>query len=197
MNTPIPLPFLQNGYNSKSERSHCENTQFINTPFQWKNRKKTLGGGVKKKMMITKIRRNTKALSPIFAVLILIAIAVIAGIVVYMFTSGTIASLTGGGTAGQEKAAVQGVDLSGTNVAVYASYVSGGADIELNGAIIKDAGGNIVAATATGWSNTLPMTGTLETLDTGIPVVSLSAGSYTVTLTSEKGGSFVSSSFVP
>ena len=52
--------------------------------------------------------RNIKAISPIFATLILIAIAVIAGVVVYMFTSGTLATMTGGGTAAQEKAAVQG-----------------------------------------------------------------------------------------
>ncbi len=51
--------------------------------------------------------KNRRGLSPIFATLILIAIAVIAGIVVYMFTSGTIASLTGGGGAGAEKIAVQ------------------------------------------------------------------------------------------
>ena len=144
---------------------------------------------------MAKFRKNAKALSPIFAVLILIAIAVIAGIVVYMFASGTIASLTGGGTAAQEKAAVQGVDVSGTYVVAYASYVSGGADIILNGALVKDAGGNIVAASVTGWTDTLPMTGTLETVDTGITVPT-AAGSYTVTLTSEKGGSFVSSSFV-
>ncbi len=47
--------------------------------------------------------RNLKAISPIFATLILIAIAVIAGVVVYMFTSGTLATMTGGGTAAQEK----------------------------------------------------------------------------------------------
>ena len=51
--------------------------------------------------------RNIKAISPIFATLILIAIAVIAGVVVYMFTSGTLATMTGGGTAGQEKITVQ------------------------------------------------------------------------------------------
>ena len=39
-------------------------------------------------------RRNLKGISPIFATLILIAIAVIAGVVVYMFTSGTLASMT-------------------------------------------------------------------------------------------------------
>ena len=74
---------------------------------------------------MTKFRRSTRGLSPIFATLILIAIAVIAGIVVYMFTSGTIASMTGGGTAGQEKAAVQGVDVAGAASVVYAQNTGG------------------------------------------------------------------------
>ena len=37
--------------------------------------------------------KNCKAISPIFATLILIAIAVIAGVVVYMFTSGYLADM--------------------------------------------------------------------------------------------------------
>ena len=92
-------------------------------------------------MMLNKMRRNAKALSPIFATLILIAIAVIAGIVVYMFTSGTIASMTGGGTAGQEKVAVQGVEVS--TGAVYAQN-TGGTDVLITDAIVKDATGNVV-----------------------------------------------------
>ena len=60
-------------------------------------------------MKFTKLMKNKKAISPIFASLILIAIAVIAGIVVYAFTSGTIATMTGGGTAAQEKVMVQAV----------------------------------------------------------------------------------------
>jgi flagellin-like protein len=69
-------------------------------------------GRCKEKMK--SFRKSTRGLSPIFATLILIAIAVIAGIVVYMFTSGTLASMTGGGTAGQEKVAIQGVDITTT-----------------------------------------------------------------------------------
>ena len=58
---------------------------------------------------LRKFMKNRKAISPIFATLILIAIAVIAGVVVYMFTSGTLATMTGGGTAAQEKVSVQAV----------------------------------------------------------------------------------------
>jgi len=140
------------------------------------------------------IIRNSKAISPIFATLILIAIAVIAGVVVYMFTSGTLATMTGGGTAAQEKAAVQGA--SGTaahaGATVYAQYMSGGTPIVVNGALFNDANGGTVVGTVT--ATTLPVDGSLTSITiTG----ALTAGhTYTVTLTTTKGGSFVSPSFV-
>jgi flagellin-like protein len=142
-------------------------------------------------MKFSKMLRSKKALSPIFAVLILIAIAVIAGIVVYMFTSGTIASMTGGGTAGQEKVAVQGVDPE--NGRVYAQN-TGGVDVLITNATIKNAAGNIIAQVDV-TDVTLPTDGTLKQID--VSMASTVAGqSYTVTLISSKGGSFVSSSFV-
>ncbi len=143
-----------------------------------------------------KLFRSKKAISPIFAVLILIAIAVIAGIVVYMFTSGTIASMTGGGTAGQEKAAVQGVDLVAVPPVAYAQN-TGGVDVTITDYLVKDAAGNIaVQGTVAIGAGDLPTDGTLV----GVPIslTGTTAGqSYTVTLVSSKGGSFVSSSFVP
>jgi flagellin-like protein len=48
-----------------------------------------------------KLRNNKRGLSPILAVLILIAIAVVAGIITYMLTSSYLATMTGRG-AGQE-----------------------------------------------------------------------------------------------
>lgn len=144
-------------------------------------------------MMINKMRRNTRALSPIFAVLILIAIAVIAGIVVYMFTSGTIASMTGGGTAGQEKAAVQGVDVA--SQVVYAQN-TGGVDITITDWILKNAAGNIADQGTLTTAVTLPTSGVLGSIPVDL-TSAVSGQSYTVTLVSSKGGSFVSSSFVP
>ena len=144
--------------------------------------------------MMKNFKRSTKGLSPIFATLILIAIAVIAGIVVYMFTSGTIAGLTGGGTAGQEKAAVQGVGgITNAAFDVYASYVSGGNAITINGAVIRNANGQSWVGTVAG--GPLGVNGALETLTVTVTDGPLAAGSYTVTLTSSKGGSFVSSAF--
>jgi archaeal type IV pilus assembly protein PilA len=138
--------------------------------------------------------RNLKAISPIFATLILIAIAVIAGVVVYMFTSGTLATMTGGGTAGQEKVSVQGVQYtsSATSISVYAQNTGTGT-VTVNGMIIKNSAGNTVQ-TATVLTNTALTGGNLITV--GGTITALAPGSYTVTLTTVAGGSFVSSSFV-
>ena len=148
-------------------------------------------GEVERNMM--KSRRSTRGLSPIFATLILIAIAVIAGIVVYMFASGTIASMTGGGTAGQEKAAVQGVDLSTVGSEVALAQNTGSTDITIVNAITKDAAGNIVGQDATG--GTLLVGGAIANIPIDVTGCT-SSMSYTVTLVSSKGGSFVSSSFI-
>ena len=142
-----------------------------------------------------RIVRSRKAISPIFATLILIAIAVIAGVVVYMFTSGTLATMTNGGTAAQEKVAIQGVQYahSATTINVYAENMGTGS-VTVNGLIIKDSQGNTVEV-ATSFSNVALATGNLVTVPGTI--VALTQGSaYTVTLTTTKGGSFVSSSFV-
>jgi flagellin-like protein len=150
--------------------------------------------GVKGNMM--KTRRSTRALSPIFATLILIAIAVIAGIVVYMFTSGTIASMTGGGTAGQEKVAVQSASYASGTVTVIVQS-TGGPAATVNGLILKDATGNTVdsdnAPTAAGTNSLILQNGVLNTI-TG-SLTAPSPGTYTVTVITKAGGSFVSSSF--
>lgn len=137
--------------------------------------------------------RSRRALSPIFATLILIAIAVIAGIVVYMFTSGYIGSLTGGGPAAQEKAAVQGVGaVTGTTCTAYASYVSGGTQIVINGAIIRDSDGS----TQVGIVADVPLPTTGDLVNVPITGITLVTGHvYSLTLTSSKGGSFGSGSF--
>jgi len=147
-------------------------------------------------MNCKKIKKNSKAISPIFATLILIAIAVIAGVVVYMFTSGTLATMTSGGTAAQEKVAVQGA--SGTagdaGATVYAQDLSGGNAVIINGALFHDASGATVTGAITGGTVTLPTTGALTPV---VATATLTSGhTYTVTLTSSKGGSFVSPSFI-
>jgi len=142
------------------------------------------------KQQARKLMKNTKAISPIFATLILIAIAVIAGVVVYMFTSGTLATMTGSGTAGQEKMAIQAVSGEATTdtITIYAQSLSGDA-ITLDTVILKDASGAVVEAITDDTS----VTPTLTTIPVTCTDLSLVAGStYTVTLVSANGGQFVS-----
>jgi flagellin-like protein len=147
---------------------------------------------------LRRFMKNTKAISPIFATLILIAIAVIAGIVVYMFTSGFIGNLTNSGATGQEKAAVQSASIgtSSTEVLAYAQYVSGGSPITINGAIVKDADGTQqIASTVAVTGGSLSTDGALKTVTITVANALTSGHSYTVTLTSSKGGSFISPAF--
>lgn len=161
-------------------------------------------------MNYKKFLKNGKAISPIFATLILIAIAVIAGVVVYMFVSGTLATMTSGGTAGQEKISVQAASFSATNtggtVTVYVEQ-TGGPLATVNGLIIKDSSGNTIGS-LTSLAITSPSQSTLA-LSTGVLTtvtgtytfptggLDLSAStSYTVTVTTAAGGSFVSPSFL-
>ena len=142
--------------------------------------------------MMNKFRKNAKGLSPIFATLILIAIAVIAGIVVYMFTSGTIATMTGGGTTGQEKVAIQAVEGSVLNgVTVYAQSTGGGT-VTIESVILKTADGQIVD-TAEGLAEDIT-----TDLTTIIFAVNPTAegDAYTITLISGAGNPFPSPSFI-
>ena len=136
--------------------------------------------------------RNIKAISPIFATLILIAIAVIAGVVVYMFTSGTLATMTGGGTAAQEKMSIQAVQGATTNLKVYAQSQSGTIILDS-----KTSSGTVFAVVPT--ASIAPTTGVTTSLTTVTllsPTALVAGDSYTVTLVSKAGGNFVSSSFI-
>jgi flagellin-like protein len=140
---------------------------------------------------IVKLRRHVKALSPIFAVLILIAIAVIAGIIVYMFTSGYLGTMMGGGTAGQEKVAIEAVQATTTDVFAYAKSTGGG-PVNIMEAILKDSAG-LVEDVDEGVDQILPADGTLVNVTCSFALVS--GDLYTVTLVSEEGNQFVSPTF--
>jgi flagellin-like protein len=159
-------------------------------------------------MNFKRLMKNRKGISPIFATLILIAIAVIAGVVVYMFTSGTLATMTGGGTAAQEKVSIQavqpvasgagGVFTQGTDtIKVFAQAQTG--SVTITSAIFKDAGGNVVgtaaAAVITGGTVTTSLTTITITPAAASLTLASGSNSYTVTLVSTNGGNFVSSSF--
>ena len=149
---------------------------------------------------IKKLRRNAKALSPIFAVLILIAIAVIGGIVIYMFTSGYLGTMMGGGSAGQEKLAIETVTADATTDTVTA-YVkcTGGGDVVITDAILKDGSGNnvdVLTLTTLVGDRTALADGTLTDIVCAFALNTVDAGyTYTVTLISQAGNQFVSPSF--
>jgi len=149
--------------------------------------------------------KNSKAISPIFATLILIAIAVIAGVVVYMFTSGTLATMTAGGTAGQEKVTVQAASIVVNTGGVTKIYLvqTGGPAATVNSFIFKDSSGNTVGVVSGtnafqgGTVSTVTLTtGTLTTITGTTPAGCVLGSSYTVTVTTAAGGSFVSPSVV-
>jgi len=127
------------------------------------------------KDIMRKLRRNTKALSPIFAVLILIAIAVIGGIVIYMFTSGYLGTMMGG------------------------VKCTGGGDVVITDAILKDGSGNnvdVLTLTTLVADRTVPADGTLTDIVCAFTLNAVDAGyTYTVTLVSQVGNQFVSPSF--
>ena len=140
--------------------------------------------------------KNRKAISPIFATLILIAIAVIAGVVVYMFTSGTLATMTGGGTAAQEKVAVQGVSYpgTGTTITIYAQNQATSGTVTVSGFLVKDSQGNVFTSGTVSAGTSSLVAGQLVSC-AGTLGKAITKGVYTVTLSTAGGGSFVSSSF--
>jgi hypothetical protein len=134
---------------------------------------------------------NKKGLSVIFGVLILIAIAVIAGIIIYLYTSGYLATMMGGGGAGQEKVSIISISNTATTITANAKSVGGGA-VEITDAVIKDASGTTLA-TVTGIGTTLPASG--ATTQVPITYTCTIGDYYTVTLVTKLGNTFVSTSF--
>jgi len=190
MNLPTRLPFPGFNYHPKLEYSEWEYSVYKST-FPMEKQKGKFGRRCREKMKITKMRRNDRALSPIFAVLILIAIAVIAGIIVYMFTSGYLGTMMGGGTTGQEKVAIESVEATTGSVSLWAKSTGGGL-VSITDVIIRDTAGNQIGDPIT-VAVDLPADGTL----TEVPVtVTLTAGNtYTAALVSKAGNQFVSPSF--
>jgi len=144
-----------------------------------------------------KLRRDVRALSPIFAVLLLIAIAVIAGIIIYMYTTGYLSTMMGGGTAGQEKVAVEAVQVISTTAVTIWAKSTGGGPVVISEVILRDASGNTVdvdiAPTGTP-SLTLPANGAIVSISATFTAMT-SGETYTVALVSQAGSQFVSGGF--
>jgi len=144
---------------------------------------------------VRKLRMNKKGLSVIFGVLILIAIAVIAGIIIYLYTSGYLATMMGGGGAGQEKVSIVSIDTSTAGTILVKAKSVGGGSVIITDAVVKDSAGKTVATVVVGGATgtELPAAGT--TTDVTVAYGFVSGNYYTVTLFSKLGNSFVSPSF--
>jgi flagellin-like protein len=163
-----------------------------------------LGRGVKGKMK--SFRRSLKAISPIFATLLLVAIVVIASSVVYMFTSGNFATMTGGGTAATERVFVLAAQITanGTGTGVVSVYAESknGISVSVSSITIKDANGNVVTtvtpSTTSPYSKSLPSSGALVQIGSGhLTLTGVTKGNaYTLTVISTRGGSFASSTVI-
>jgi archaeal type IV pilus assembly protein PilA len=140
-----------------------------------------------------KFSKNAKAISPIFATLILIAIAVIAGVVVYMFTSGYLASMTNNTNAAQDKLAVSGASYDGKDLTVYVQNMQQTGKVTVTGLLVKDSSGNTAASVTSLTGTTFAQSDGLQTI-TGAASLS-GPGTFTVTVTTAGGGSFVSPAF--
>jgi flagellin-like protein len=143
-----------------------------------------------------KSRRSKRGLSPIFATLILIAIAVIAGIVVYAFVSGAIPGLVSGPGAGSEKVAVQSANgfTNGTVTVLY--QWTGGAQPTINSVLLRNSAGVAIGTYNITTAVTPTTVGTLYSIPATFGAGLMSAGNtYSVALISNAGGNFDSPSF--
>jgi flagellin-like protein len=162
------------------------------------------GRGKKGKMK--SFRRSLKAISPIFATLLLVAIAVIASSVVYMFTSGTFATMTGGGPTVTERVSVLGAQITvngaGTGVVSVYAESKNGVSVSVSSVIIKDANGNVVKtvtpSTTSPYSVSLSSSGTLVQIGSGhLTLTGVTKGNaYALTVISTRGSSFASSTVI-
>ena len=145
-------------------------------------------------MNFRKFMRNTKAISPIFATLILIAIAIIAGVVVYAFTSGFLSGSTGGGPVANEQISIQAAQYDGSATNTVTLYCQSQGSVTIASGFIKQAGNIVDPLDVTAFSG--PIGTTLTALVVTPVTTPLPAGAYTITLITASGNQFVSPSFV-
>jgi uncharacterized protein YoxC len=93
-----------------------------------------------------------------------------------------------------EKVEIKDASISGNTVTVYASS-TGGSDVSLTNTFLKDSSGIIIGVDDQ-VSATLLGSGILTTIQLNFSGSTISSGSYTVTLISSKGGTFVSRPFM-
>ena len=108
--------------------------------------------------------------------------------------------MTGGGTTGQEKVAIQAVEGTGDTIMLYAQSTGGG-NVTIDSIIVKTADGAVfdaaATAQATGYTTNAQIGESLTTVTVTLSGdLELDPGkSYTATIVSVAGNQFVSSSF--
>ncbi len=128
---------------------------------------------------------NEKGVSPVIAVLLMIAIAVAASILVYVWSMGLIGTLTtGGGSQTREQVIVDAYAWNATgDMTLYLRNV-GSAEVILDAVYV---GGNVAS---TNMASTLPVLGPVETIVV-TPSGSYTSGvAYTVKAITKTGGVF-------
>jgi len=128
---------------------------------------------------------DEKGVSPVIAVLLMIAIAVAAAILVYVWSMGLIGTLTtGGGSQTREQVIVDAYAWNATgDITLYLRNV-GSAEVILDAVYV---GGSVAS---TDMASTLPVLGPVETV-TVTPTGSYTSGvAYTVKAITKTGGVF-------
>jgi flagellin-like protein len=129
---------------------------------------------------------NEKGVSPVIAVLLMIAIAVAAAILVYVWSMGLIGTLTtGGGSQTREQVIVDAYSWNASTNAItlYARNV-GSAEVILDAVYV---GGDVAS---TNMGTTLPVLGPVIQVDI-VPTVTYTSGvAYTMKVITKTGGVF-------
>ena len=128
---------------------------------------------------------NKKGVSPVIAVLLMIAIAVAASILVYVWSMGLIGTLTtGGGSQTREQVIVDAYAWNATgDMTLYLRNV-GSAEVILDAVYV---GGNVAS---TDMASTLPVLGPVETVVVTPTGTYTSGVAYTVKAITKTGGVF-------
>jgi len=129
---------------------------------------------------------NEKGVSPVIAVLLMIAIAVAASILVYVWSMGLIGTLTtGGGSQTREQVIVDAYswNASGNTITLYVRNV-GSAEVILDAVY---AGGNMAS---TNMRTTLPVLGPVIQVDVTPSSTYTSGVAYTMKVITKTGGVF-------
>jgi flagellin-like protein len=129
-------------------------------------------------------RRPSQGVSPIIATLLLIAIAVAAGVIVYVFVSGTIGNLTAGGGGQQTAQQIELTAYAFSPLSGNPSSINGNASVTCPCIIasIKDAGGSSVSIDSIFFDG-------VKLTPSAATVITLSTGGNSNILLDEAGGS--------